>query len=100
MCGSTVNEHADVNAAHRRLNCVEPNADANIQRAHLVPSFLISVPQSKLEQIALVWFLRQPEGAAQTRDPSCVVSCRDMAAVSFTSTQRSKNESKRNDKVH
>lgn len=37
-------------------NCVESNTDANMQRALWVPRFLISAPQSKLEQIALVGF--------------------------------------------
>lgn len=37
-------------------DCVESNTDANMQRALWVPSFLISTPQSKLEQIALVGF--------------------------------------------
>lgn len=32
------------------------NTDANTQRALWAPSFLISTPQSKLEQIALVCF--------------------------------------------
>lgn len=32
------------------------NTDANMQRALWAPSFLISTPQSKLEQIALVGF--------------------------------------------
>lgn len=32
------------------------NADANVQKALLVSAFLISIPQSKLEQIALLGF--------------------------------------------
>lgn len=53
------------------------------------------MPQSKLEQIALARFLRQPEGAAQKCDPSCAIGCRcDMAAVSLTSTRNSKQEQK------